>query len=264
MKNKILIILIILILIGIYQQIMDIDDFLYDFQLSDISKSLLLLIYIIPIIGVTFFLSKIWSIQYRFIIIALLLGGYAIGFLAVELNEFFDIITNHLISNDQIYEDWKDAISAPFVEEILKALGVFTLLYLVKAKHNIKMVFVFGISVGLGFQIVEDINYLINQESIAEFNEEVFDRLSYSFSSHWMYTTVFSSGIYSAYKKIFKSSFNSLLIIAPLGLHFIWNSPYNTELVSLLLTIITVIIFIVLFIKILKLKKNSDNKYYML
>lgn len=98
------------------------------------------------------------------------------------------------------------------------------------------------------------------QVDINEINDTILDRLSSAFTSHWMYTGIAGVGLYGLISKQINTILAVILLIIPLVLHFLWNSPINSDELSFVLSIITIIIFLLVTIKMIKLNKvNSNN-----
>lgn len=107
MKKILWIIFIILVILGIYLEIADINDWHYDYDFSLLSNSWLFFIYIIPILILIAILAKYFKYQWRWLILSLIAGGFIAAQLASFGNEFIEDMINSNI------KDWSDALSAP-------------------------------------------------------------------------------------------------------------------------------------------------------
>lgn len=215
----------------------------------------LLSIYIVPIVAITLYTSNSWNVKVFFFPLAIVSGIFIGGWLAAYGNEFGDVLLSFIIPNADIKETWSAALTAPFIEEFVKASIVFIIIYLVQL-NDLKSLFIVGIGVGLGFQIVEDFSYILN-ESTNSLNfsiPQALIRSSSSLSSHWMFTGIFAVGMYCfIYKNTFSKKRTQIFwILFPIILHFLWNSPINAEIcnfpiVSSFLSAIIIMIFIQVF-----------------
>jgi len=139
----------------------------------------------------------------------------------------------------KFYNDWAPAFSASFTEEALKAAGVLVALA-VSARRPKTALFVFfiGATVGLGFQVLENVNttfgYALGTDST---NIKAlgfifgFRAVMLGLFSHIMYTGVFALGLgYFLTRKDrgFGKRFGVLLsgIVFAMGAHFFNNSPF--------------------------------------
>ncbi|RTK77938.1 PrsW family intramembrane metalloprotease, partial [Enterococcus faecalis] len=92
------------------------------------------------------------------------------------------------------------------------------------------------------------------------FFEQVFARISNAISSHWAYTGIFSTGIASILKKIqiFSKKDIYSFVVAPIILHFLWNSPMNEfsfkgiNLLPPILSVVTLLFVLKITLKLLK------------
>jgi protease PrsW len=130
---------------------------------------------------------------------------------------------------------WAPALTAPFVEEILKVAGV-VMIYLIARREvdDVMDGFVYGGMVGLGFAVVEDVFYFV-----ARFGGEPGDVLLGFFVrviASGLYSHVLWTGLAGAGIGYFVSRYHTasravrLLVAAGLFLagvfgHFLWNSP---------------------------------------
>ncbi len=158
-----------------------------------LTGSLVFLIYIIPLISFLVFLMNKWKIPTRVLLVGLLSGLFIACWISGFFNDFGDVLLGELFNGASFLEEWSNALTAPIVEGFLKAALVFWTLYLIKQK-GLKVTFFAGIAVGLGFQIMEDFAYLIDE---SEKLSQALIRLTGAFSSHWTYTAIAVVGVYS-------------------------------------------------------------------
>ncbi|ALS01538.1 hypothetical protein ATZ33_09200 [Enterococcus silesiacus] len=214
---------------------------------------LLLCLYIVPGGLLLNKYSNNFKISNYIIIIAIFGGAFIPGWLSAFGNEFGQNLIKALFEHTPTIASWMDSLTAPLVEETTKFLCVLAVIYLLKIK-SLPEVFGVGVSVGLGFQIMEDVSYVVNaaSESIQEVVPQVIIRISGSISSHWSYTGILSLGVIcllTKNKSISKRD-SYLWFIAPVVLHFLWNSPLNEyefngiSIVSAILTTLTILLVI--------------------
>ncbi len=170
--------------------------------------------------------------------IALGWGGFVATYLALPANgAIFSILSKAI--DPEFAHRWGAAIAGPTSEELLKYLGVIVLVLIAKTQfRSILSAMAMGALVGLGFQIIEDMIYSINNALTAESAEEVGPAASLllvrgvlsGFWSHPLYTTVTAFGIGYVLTRPHESLAKRLLVAAgafAIGwfLHFFWNSP---------------------------------------
>ncbi|EPI34258.1 PrsW family glutamic-type intramembrane protease [Enterococcus faecalis] len=231
---------------------------------TEISNSnylkILLGIYIIPSILLLKMLSTTLKIRAYFISIGIFSGLFSSGWISGECNSNLENRLLNFFDSSEIIDKWSAAVTAPFVEEGFKVICVLMIVSLFQIT-DIKPIFLIGISVGLGFQIVEDISYIIGETNSSQlFFEQVFARISNAISSHWAYTGIFSTGIASILKKIqiFSKKDIYSFVVAPIILHFLWNSPMNEfsfkgiNLLPPILSVVTLLFVLKITLKLLK------------
>ena len=130
---------------------------------------------------------------------------------------------------------WTAALTAPFVEETLKGLGV-VMIYLIAPDEFDDMMdgFVYGAVCGLGFAVVEDVFYFMgvfggHPDGVLQ---GFFVRVVASgLYSHVLYTGLVGMGIgYFVSRRQRQPLARRLLVLAGLSAaavlgHFLWNSP---------------------------------------
>lgn len=186
--------------------------------------TLLLIVYIVPFAVVCHKINKSWHLPEYIPVISILAGLFITGWISAFGNDFTSIQLDLMFPHNSFISTWEDSLTAPFVEEFIKLFCALWVLHLCK-RNSFKSYFIVGISVGFGFQIIEDFNYLL--DGLDNVVENALIRDSGALSSHWTYTGIATSGIF-----MFKHSnklVGTLLVIAPIFLHFIWNSPLNNS-----------------------------------
>ncbi|HEX9892119.1 MAG TPA: PrsW family intramembrane metalloprotease [Actinomycetota bacterium] len=194
----------------------------------------LLLVYAIPVFLLVYWLDLYEREPLSLVFGALLWGGVAATTLAFLANTGWAIALGNAFGPEVVAE-WGAALTAPWTEEILKALGV-VLIYLI-ARSEIDDVldgFVYGAMVGLGFTLVEDVFYFMGQFGgqtegiLLGFFVRV---IASGLYGHVLYSGLAGMGIaYFVSRRAEASLGKRLLVGAGLFLtavfgHFLWNSP---------------------------------------
>ncbi|HEL0577604.1 TPA: PrsW family intramembrane metalloprotease [Streptococcus equi subsp. zooepidemicus] len=214
----------------------------------------LLGIYLIPFSLAIAYLKGLYQIRTTTLILAGLGGLYISGFLASFGNQVLEQFWVSLIKPNIALEEWTGALTGPFVEEPIKAFAAMLVIYLLPA-INLKQKLVISLISGMGFQLTEDISYIASaaDRSINDILPTTLARISSSPNSHWVYTGIFTMGVYLLIKKsqLFPRSLQIFWVVSPLALHFIWNSPISDLAgIAVIHGTITTLIFISLFKKI--------------
>ena len=93
---------------------------------------------------------------------AILWGGVAATTLSIYTNTPLAELIFKITADPAFTSDWSAALTAPFVEEGFKAVGVVLLVSIARAEmDDILDGFVWGAMVGLGFLLVEDVFYFV-------------------------------------------------------------------------------------------------------
>jgi RsiW-degrading membrane proteinase PrsW (M82 family) len=194
----------------------------------------LLLIYAIPVFVFVYALDLYEREPPSLVIGALLWGAFAATSLSILANEGWALVVVDVFSAETATE-WVAALTAPFTEEILKGIGV-VLIYLI-ARREIDDVldgFVYGAMVGLGFSVVEDVFYFVNQfgGEVGGVLQGFFVRVVASgLYGHVLYTGLFGIGVAYFVSRRSEASLGrrlavaALFILAGMFAHFLWNSP---------------------------------------
>ena len=132
--------------------------------------------------------------------------------------------------------NWSDSLSAPLNEEILKLCGV--VMVVLAAPGLIKGPLdgmVFGALTGLGFQVVENVTYgldnIVQSGATAPVRAVTYSylvRLTTALGSHWTMTAVAGAGI--GYLVLYGRSRRGVLtaltcLIVAMGMHLLFNAP---------------------------------------
>src|SRR5918993_2170863 len=154
----------VLLLVGTGLQAVDQQESLRAMSPSGWALSwLLLVLYLVPVFVVVYLLDAYEREPLSLVFGALLWGAVAATSLAGLANHDWGAVVARLLGPD-VAARWTAALTAPLVEETLKALGV-VLIYLI-ARSEINGVvdgFVYGAMVGLGFAVVENVFYFVGQ-----------------------------------------------------------------------------------------------------
>jgi protease PrsW len=194
---------------------------------------LLLLLYLVPVFVVVYLLDAYEREPLSLVFGALLWGAVAATSLAGLANRDWGAVVARLLGPD-VAARWAAALTAPLVEETLKAVGV-VLLYLI-ARSEINGVvdgFVYGAMVGLGFAVVENVFYFVGQFGgqpagvLGGFFVRV---LASGLYGHVLYTGLTGMGIAWFVTRTDQRLARRLLVAGGLCLlavlaHFLWNSP---------------------------------------
>ncbi|HLA92074.1 MAG TPA: PrsW family intramembrane metalloprotease [Actinomycetota bacterium] len=195
---------------------------------------LLLLVYGLPLFMAIYLLDLYEREPMSLVLGALVWGAVAATALSGIANEGWALVVAKL-GGPVFAAEWTAALTAPVVEETLKAAGV-VLIYLIARDEmdDVMDGFVYGAMCGLGFAIVEDVFYFVAIFGgtpggvLAGFYVRV---VSSGFYGHVLYTGLCGMGI--AY---FVSRRDELplrrrlsvvvgLFAAAVAAHFLWNSP---------------------------------------
>ncbi len=194
----------------------------------------LLAIYALPVFLLVYALDLYEREPLSLVIGALLWGGIAATTLAGYANDGWGVVVAR-VGGPEFAARWTAALTAPFVEETLKGLGV-VLIYLIAPDEFDDMMdgFVYGAVCGLGFAVVEDVFYFMGVfgGSPSGVLKGFFVRVVASgLYSHVLYTGLVGMGIGYFVSRRERRSLErriavvvGLCAVAVLG-HFLWNSP---------------------------------------
>jgi RsiW-degrading membrane proteinase PrsW (M82 family) len=204
----------------------------------------LLLPYAIPVLLVIYLMDLYEREPLSILAAALLWGGIVATTLSLYTNTPLGELIFKLTANPTFTSEWSAALTAPFVEEGFKALGVILLISLARAEmDDVLDGFVWGATVGLGFLLVEDVFYFV-RTYVATGGS--YDGLLQVFLirilgagpySHFLYTGLIGMGVAFYQTRTDEPwsrrvLFGVALAAAGVGAHFFWNSPLLGELLG--------------------------------
>jgi RsiW-degrading membrane proteinase PrsW (M82 family) len=198
-------------------------------------------VYTLPFFLVIWRLDLLEPEPVPFLAAAFVWGGVVATSIAAVANDATATIIAKA-GGTEFARDWTSAIAGPSTEEVLKGLGV-VIVVLVASRQVSSLVdgLVYGATVGLAFQVVENFLYCIKQIARAQFlNTDSIDAVSDVFVvrgvfgglwSHAVYSAIVGLGIAYFVVRRDESSVRRLavaggLLLAACGLHFLWNSPW--------------------------------------
>jgi protease PrsW len=175
---------------------------------------------------------------------ALLWGGIAATTLSIYTNTPLSELIFKITADPAFTAEWSAALTAPFVEEGFKAIGVILLVSLARAEmDDVLDGFVWGAMVGLGFLLVEDVFYFVrafvetggSYEGLFQvFLVRIVGAGPYS---HFLYTGLIGMGVayYVTRGDVARGrriAIGVALGAAGVAAHFFWNSPILGELLG--------------------------------
>ncbi len=197
-----------------------------------LTASSMVLLYAVPIAFFIRYLVNRLRISGKVVLLSFILGFTLPLYLGSMGNSLISFLLFWLKVPKGILDSWGAALTAPFTEEIAKG-AVVLLVYLLCRGISLKEAFVSGMISGFGFQVLEDWAYIF-QSTFGETNSGfsiAFERVSNALGSHMAFSIVFGVGLIALIKK--GSAISRLkafcFIIAPVMLHFIWNSPLEGD-----------------------------------
>lgn len=205
---------------------------------------LLLLPYAIPVLLVIYLLDLYEREPLSILAAALLWGGIVATTLSIYTNTPLSELIFKITADPVFTSEWSAALTAPFVEEGFKALGIILLVSMARAEmDDVLDGFIWGAMVGLGFLLVEDVFYFVRAYLSAGGSYEglfqvfLIRILGAGPYSHFLYTGLIGMGIayYHARPDVPWSRrvlFGVALAAAGVGAHFFWNSPLLGEILG--------------------------------
>ncbi len=205
---------------------------------------LLLLPYAIPVLLVIYLLDLYEREPISILGAALLWGGIAATTFSIYTNAPLAELIFKVTADPVFTAEWSAALTAPFVEEGFKAIGVILLVSLARAEmDDVLDGFVWGAMVGLGFLLVEDVFYFVrafvetggSYEGLFQiFLIRIVGAGPYS---HFLYTGLVGMGIaYYATRGDVpwgrRVAIGTALAAAGVAAHFFWNSPILGDLLG--------------------------------
>jgi RsiW-degrading membrane proteinase PrsW (M82 family) len=195
----------------------------------------LLALYATPVLLLVYTLDLYEREPLSLVFGALLWGAVAATTLAGFANDGWGLVVAR-VGGPEFAARWTAALTAPFVEEILKGCGV-VLIYLIAPDEIDDMMdgFVYGAVCGLGFTVVEDVFYFMGVFGghPAGVLQGFFVRVIASgLYSHVLYTGLVGMGIgYFVSRRDHRPTGRRILVVGGLAAaavlgHFLWNSPF--------------------------------------
>lgn len=260
-KNKLLIIYFLLLAVGVYAlfRAYYVEELDVEIYLEVLKTGTLLLIYIVPALIFGTVLEKKYEGKKNLFLFAIFTGAFITLSVSIYFNEAIENGFSYILKADTFY-NWQDALASPYVEEILKMATAVLCMLILNGKNRVDFL-LSGFGVGLGFQIMEDIGYIIPEDStfdeVSMIMDNSIDRVKGALGSHMIYSAVFMMGLY--YYSRGEKLKGLLLMLAVMVNHFMWNMPLATTLVDIISIVMVVIIFVVEIIKIQK-ENNLPKK----
>jgi protease PrsW len=178
------------------------------------------------------------------IAVALLWGGVvALSFAAITNSSFLTFLQHVLPS--KVVDSWGASLVAPIDEEFYKGAGLVMIFFIARNEIDGLMDgLVYGAMIGLGFQVMENIQYFIHaaaQSGAGQIGAVVgtfFVRvLIAGLYSHMLFTGLLGFGF--AYfitrrsaRWVVRVGVLALFIVLAWAAHFVWNSPWLDSLSS--------------------------------
>ena len=195
----------------------------------------LLAVYALPVLFLVYVLDLYEREPLSLVIGALLWGAIAATTLSGFANDGWGLVVSR-VGGPEFAARWTAALTAPFVEEILKGLGV-VLIYLIAPDEFDDMMdgFVYGAVCGLGFAVVEDVFYFMGvfgghpNGVLQGFFVRV---VSSGLYSHVLYSGLVGMGIgYFVSRRTRRPLVRRIVVLVGLSAaavlgHFLWNSPF--------------------------------------
>jgi RsiW-degrading membrane proteinase PrsW (M82 family) len=194
----------------------------------------LMVLYAAPVFVLIYLLDLYEREPLPLVIAAFLWGAIVATQLAGFANAGWGLVVAR-IGGPEFASRWTAALTAPFVEETLKGMGVvFVFLIARDQVDDVMDGFVYGAVCGLGFAVVEDVFYFIGVfgGTTAGVLQGFFVRvLSSGFYGHVLYTGLVGMGIgYFVSRRQRDPIVQRLAVLVGLcavavAAHFVWNSP---------------------------------------
>ncbi|HEX9123873.1 MAG TPA: PrsW family intramembrane metalloprotease [Actinomycetota bacterium] len=195
---------------------------------------LLLAVYSLPVFLAVYFLDLYEREPLSLVFAALVWGAIAATTLAGVANEGWGLVVARA-GGPEFASRWTAALTAPWVEETLKAGGVVLIVLLARDEvDDVMDGFVYGAVCGLGFAVVEDVFYFLGvfggtpSGVLAGFYVRV---VSSGLYGHVLFTGLMGMGIayFAAHRKEEplhrRVTVASGLFLAAVSGHLLWNSP---------------------------------------
>ncbi|MBY5035450.1 PrsW family intramembrane metalloprotease [Streptococcus gallolyticus] len=188
----------------------------------------ILLLYIIPLLLVLRWCYSEYNLKKHQLALAIFSGFFISGWSAALANQWLGNLWKSFLDKDT-FSLWETAMTAPFTEEFLKLLAAVFVLFFLKTWKP-RQAFLIGAGVGLGFQISEDISYVLHSviETPTMAVSDVFLRISGSLTSHWLMTALVTASFCLLLCHQRQKKWGAIGIFATILFHFLWNSPLTS------------------------------------
>lgn len=196
------------------------------------SAFLPLLIYIVPFGLILRWLGRKYEMKGQELLLSVFCGAFISSAFAGQINGGFDDLMKSLMGHSYS-EDWLGSAEAGVVEEVLKLATTALLLYALNRK-TLKDYLMIGMSVGLGFQIEEDLSYITESgfEKVKDAFPTALDRISCCFGSHWAYAAVTAVGLYLIVRSTSENHRRRGIcwILFVMADHYLYDTPISNGL----------------------------------
>ncbi len=217
--------------------------------------------YVVPLYFGIKYLIKRFNVSINMIGLSMILGFTACAYLGGEGNTLLSMFWLTIDPARHFINDWGAALTAPFAEELAKGFVVLLVFWLCK-KMSLKAAFVCSLIVGLGFQVPEDMLYIYNSiffNNVSGF-VTAFERVAPALGTHMIFTGMFGVGCIALIKNSTAISKTRAIfyMFSAIGLHFMWNSPFEWQWLTPVLGSIGLYIVYDLFTIVDKLDDNDQ------
>jgi RsiW-degrading membrane proteinase PrsW (M82 family) len=197
---------------------------------------ILLVPYALPVVAIIYFLDLYEHEPISILAAAVLWGGIAATTLSMYTNTPLMELIFKVTGDPTFTQSWSAALTAPFVEEGFKAMGVILLIAIARPElDDVLDGFVWGAMVGIGFLLVEDVFYFVRAFAETGTYDTLFGMfmiriLGAGPYSHFLYTGLVGMGIAYYTTRTDQTwsrrlGIGLLLAAAGVAAHFFWNSP---------------------------------------
>ena len=199
---------------------------------SFLMASAMVLLYAVPIAFFIQYLAKRLAVSGKVLLLSYILAFTLPLYLGGQGNSLISYALFSLKVPDEILNAWGAALTAPFAEEVAKG-AVVLLVYWLCRGISLKEAFIVGMISGFGFQVLEDWAYIF-QSTFGETNTGfaiAFERVANALGGHMAFSILFGVGLIALIKKApALSGLKAVcLLLAPVLIHFIWNSPLEGD-----------------------------------
>lgn len=175
-------------------------------------------------------------------VLAFAWGGLGAAHLALPANSAIQSLAAKLVSPEFVAV-WGPALAGPITEEFLKLVGVILLILTARSQFRTEVsVLVVGAMAGLGFQVVENLNYTVRSAitfpSESQVQPVLWDLVTRGVLSglwtHAAYTTVACYGLAlfllrPERTRAARIGMALLCFALAWAMHFVWNSPWMED-----------------------------------